>query len=107
MINHPLDHNSQNATLTVEVRFFNKLYDPVAKRMKEHIELPVGSRVRDLVEKLKLTREDIYLVMINGTDVTPGRVGDPVNLIPELEDGDVVALSGPVPMSGGYGSAII
>ncbi len=107
MTNHSIDHNSHDATVTIEVRFFNKLYDPKTKRMKEQVELPAGSRIRDLVELLKLTREDIYLIMINGKDISPGRVGDPVNLVSELEDGDVVALSGPVPMSGGYGSAII
>ena len=107
MTNLPINHNSQDATVTIEVRFFNKLYDPMKKRMKEQVDLPVGSRIRDLVKLLKLTREDIYLVMINGKDISPGRVGDPVNLVPELEDGDVVALSGPVPMSGGYGSAIV
>ncbi|MGH1419121.1 MAG: MoaD/ThiS family protein [Hyphomicrobiaceae bacterium] len=107
MSHYPIDHNSQDATISIEVRLFNKLYDPTQKRIKQHVQLPVGSQISDLIEQLKLTRNDIYLVMINGTDITPGRVGDPINLAPELEDGDVVALSGPVPMSGGYGSAIV
>ncbi len=108
MEHEAFDHNSRGATVSLEVRFFNKLYDYKTNRSgRMNVSLPVGSRIEDLIQYLGLFQKDVYLVMINGRDISPGKVGDPVNLRPQLEDGDVVSLSGPVPMSGGYGSAII
>ena len=45
--------------------------------------------------------------MTNGRDVTPGRVGAPVSSDREIADGDIVALSGPVPYSYGYGAPVV
>ena len=45
--------------------------------------------------------------MTNGRDVTPGRVGAPVNSDREIAIGDIVALSGPVPYSYGYGAPVV
>ncbi len=45
--------------------------------------------------------------MVNGRDVTPSRVGAPVNRNREIADGDVVPLSGPVPYSYGYGAPVV
>ena len=43
--------------------------------------------------------------MVDRRDVTPGRVGAPVNRDHEIVDGDVVALSGPAPY--GYGAPVV
>ncbi len=40
--------------------------------------------------------------MADRRDVTPGRVGAPVNRDHEIDEGDVAALSGPAPYSDGY-----
>ena len=45
--------------------------------------------------------------MVDRRDVTPGRVGAPVNRGHEIVEGDVVALSGPVPYSDGYGAPVV
>ena len=44
--------------------------------------------------------------MVNGRDVTPLLNGG-IETGHLLEDGDVVALSGPVPCSWGYGSPVV
>ena len=45
--------------------------------------------------------------MVDRRDVTPGRVGAPVNRDHEIVDGDVVALSGPAPYGYGYGAPVV
>jgi hypothetical protein len=45
--------------------------------------------------------------LVNGRDITPGRVGDGIRDYHVLDDGDVVALSGAVPYSYGYGSPVV
>ncbi len=45
--------------------------------------------------------------MVDRRDVAPGRVGAPVNRGHEIDEGDVVALSGPAPYSDRYGAPVI
>jgi len=103
-----LGHNSQGLEITVEVRLFNS----VAKHAGEggavrRLTLPAGGRVGDVVAELKIPREKVFLALVNGRDVTPGLVGAEIRTGYELEDGDVVALSGPVPFSYGYGAPVV
>jgi hypothetical protein len=44
---------------------------------------------------------------VNGRDITPGLVGDSIRDYHVLDDGDVIALSGAVPYSYGYGSPVV
>ncbi|WP_156950758.1 hypothetical protein [Terasakiella pusilla] len=46
------------------------------------------------------------MILINGRDISSGRVGD-LNISREIEDGDIVAFSGPVPYSYGYGAPVV
>ncbi len=46
-------------------------------------------------------------VLVNGRDITPGLVGDDIRDYHVLDDGDVIALSGEVPYSYGYGSPVV
>ena len=101
-------HNSQGATVTIESRLFNSLSKYTSSRAwRDEITLPAGSTIADLVDMLGLPKAEIFLVLRNGRDITPGLVGADVNLEPALQDGDVIAFSGPVPYSYGYGAPVV
>jgi len=101
-------HNSSKATVTIESRLFNSLTKYTdAKGWREQITLPAGSTISDVVKSLKLPVLEIFLVLRNGQDISPGEVGDTVNLRAEIQDGDVIAFSGPVPFSYGYGAPVV
>jgi hypothetical protein len=59
------------------------------------------------LEHWGLPKDKVFLVLRNGRDVTPGLVGAEVNVETALEDGDVIAFSGPVPYSYGYGAPVV
>jgi len=109
MSNGSIGHNSANARIAVEVRLFNSLTHfggrdgPV-----QRIELDAGSTVGDVVRRLGLPLSEVFLALRNGRDVSPGPYerGN-VNTEAYLDDGDVIAFSGPVPYSFGYGAAIV
>lgn len=100
--------NSGAATIEVEARLFNSLVrfdgDTLAPR---RLSLPVGATVGDVMERLGVPADQVFLVLVNGRDITPGQVGDAVREGYVLEAGDVVALSGPVPFSWGYGAPVV
>lgn len=101
-------HNSGAAG----VRFTVKLFSTLASRLPgAHrgvgCSLPAGSRIADLLDHLRLARGEVFLVLVNGKDVSPGRVGDPVKLDRLIEEGDVIALTGPLPYSWGYGAPVV
>jgi hypothetical protein len=101
-------HNSEQATVKIEARLFNSLFKYAADRnCRQAVTLPAGSCIGDLAQYLGLPSDEVFLVLRNGRDVTPGLVGDAVNLEPALEDGDVIAFSGPVPYSYGYGAPVV
>ena len=103
-----IGHNSDAARISIETRLFNSLSQYAEPgRWRQSLQLPPGSRVGDLVRLLGLPYAEIFLVMKNGRDVTPGLVGDEVNLDVELSDGDVIAFSGPVPYSYGFGAPVV
>jgi len=77
-----------------------------ANRLNCEITYPVGSTIGDIVKDFNVPLPELFLILVNGRDVAPGVVGD-VRLAHQLEDGDVVALSGPVPYSFGYGAPVV
>lgn len=103
-----IGHNSEAAQISIETRLFNSLSQYAqAGRWRQSLTLPPGSSIGDLVRLLGLPYPEIFLVMRNGRDVTPGLVGDRVSLDVELNDGDVIAFSGPVPYSYGFGAPVV
>ena len=101
-------HNRQGATVVIELRLFNSLVEYAGEQGSHRpLQLVAGSTVGDLVAHLGIPHERVWLVLVNGRDITRGLVGAPVRENHELEDGDVVALSGPVPYSYGMGSPIV
>ncbi|MEQ1714648.1 MAG: hypothetical protein ABL907_01465 [Hyphomicrobium sp.] len=104
-----IGHNSEGQTIRVQVRLFNSLarYTPSAN-FREDIEVPAGASVGLLIDKFKLPVSEIFLVLRNGRDITPGLYqGGVVNVETGLTDGDVIAFSGPVPYSYGYGAPVV
>ena len=104
-----IGHNAEGIVLEVEARFFNSLakysgHDGLCRR----VALPAGARIGDLIAMFKLPLPEIFLVLKNGRDVTPGIYqGGVVNEEVVLEHGDVIAFSGPVPYSYGYGAPVV
>lgn len=104
-----IGHNTSGIVLEIEARFFNSLakysgHDGLCRK----VELPAGAQIGDLIDMFRLPIAEIYLVLLNGRDVTPGLYqGGVVNREVALEQGDVVAFSGPVPYSFGYGAPIV
>lgn len=102
-----LGHNVRNATVRVEVRFFNSLscYSLNGGRPVT-VQIPAGSTVGDVIRRLDIPSAKIYLALRNGRDVTASLYGG-INEDAVLDEGDVLALSGPVPYSWGYGSPVV
>lgn len=103
-----LGHNAGCATVTVESRLFNSMTRYRGDRScRETFTLPAGSTIRDVLALWGLPRREVFLVLRNGRDVTPGLVGAEINVETALEDGDVIAFSGPVSYSYSYGAPIV
>lgn len=100
-------HNIGGATVTVEVRLFNTLYKyGGGNGAVKHIEFPAGSAIGDIIRELAIPLGKIHLALRNGRDVTASLYTD-INTAAVLDDGDVIALSGPVPYSWGYGAPVV
>lgn len=101
-----IGHNAANLTLSVELRLFNRVYRRFGGGvMVRCVELPVGTTLGELVAQAGIPELEVFIAFINGTDASVG----PGALEREraLEEGDVVALSGPVPYSWGYGAPVV
>ena len=104
-----IGHNTSGGTIRVEVRLFNSLSKFTrSETFAEKVDVPAGATVGDLIQRFKLPVPDIFLVLKNGRDITPGIYqGGVVNTEACLDDGDVIAFSGPVPYSYGYGAPVV
>ncbi len=103
-----IGHNSDQIVVTVEARLFNSLgrFAPESGPVQT-LSFPAGSTIGDVIRQLKLPLAEVFLVLRNGRDVSSGLVGGPVNTIAVLDDGDIIAFSGPVPYSYGYGAPVV
>lgn len=104
-----IGHNSGESApaCKVELRLFNSIVKHGRGEPRRLLSLPAGSTVGDVVREVAIPVKDIYLIMVNGRDISKGTLADAVNLDRELEDGDCLAISGPVPFSFGYGAPIV
>ena len=82
------------------VRLFNSLarYDGSGGDGRP-MELEAGSAVADILGRFGIPPGEVFLVPVNGRDITPQPNGG-ARLGFAVEEGDVAALSGPVPYSG-------
>jgi hypothetical protein len=103
-----LGHNSGGVTIEVEVRMFNSIArHGGGNGQGRKLSLPAGTTVGELADRLAIPRDQLFLVLVNGRDVTPGLVGAGIKAYHTIEDGDVVAFSGAVPYSYGYGAPVV
>ena len=103
-----IGHNSQGVTVNVEVRMFNSITRYAnGGGSRRSLSLPAGTTVGELAGQLRIPLDDIFLCLVNGRDITPGLVGDAVREYHPVEDGDVIAFSGAVPYSYGYGAPVV
>ena len=104
-----LGHNVGGATIAIEVRLFNSLTRHAGPEGPvRRLELDAGATVGDVVDLLRLPVADVFLVLRNGRDVSPGIYGGGrVNREAALDEGDVLAFSGPVPYSFGFGAPVV
>lgn len=94
--------------IELKIRFFNSLTRYAGKRNPAALMLPEGSTVGDALERLDVPEQEIFLLTLNGRNVMRGfGFGSGIETERELQEGDVLALSGPVPFSRGYGSPVI
>lgn len=101
-------HNTHGATVTIESRLFNSLTKYRGNRScRESFTFPAGATVRDVLDRWGLPPGEVFLCLRNGRDVTPGLVGARVNVNTVLDQGDIIAFSGPVPYSYGFGAPVV
>ncbi|UCH73171.1 MAG: MoaD/ThiS family protein [Rhodospirillales bacterium] len=102
-----IGHNAGDVTVTIEVRLFNSLCKHAGNRGAVlPLTLPAGSSVGDVLQELVIPPDAVYLVLRNGRDITPSLYRG-INVEAILDEGDVIALSGPVPYSWGYGAPVV
>jgi sulfur carrier protein ThiS len=103
-----LGHNIADMDVNVEVRFFNAIARYAGPQgLRQQMTVPAGTTVGELADRLGVPRKELFLVLVNGRDITPGLVGDDIKDYHVLDDGDVIAFSGAVPYSYGYGSPVV
>ena len=102
-----LGHNLGNLTIEVEVRLFNSLtrFAGTGGPCRTLL-IPAGSTIGDILGQLRIPPGQVFLALRNGRDVTASLYTD-LNTERTVDDGDVVAFSGPVPYSWGYGSPVV
>ena len=104
-----IGHNSQGIKLEIEARFLNSLAKYGGQDGPRcRVTLEAGCTVGDLIKMFRLPLSEIFLVLRNGRDVSPGVYqGGQVNQDVVLDHGDIIAFSGPVPYSFGYGAPVV
>lgn len=103
-----IGHNSGDASMSIEVKLFNSTSRFGGDRGSRFpLEVPVGTTVEELIGRLGIPRQEVFLVLVNGRDITPGLAGKGVRGGYEIEPGDTVAFTGPIPYSWGYGAPVV
>ena len=88
-----LGHNIADMDVNVEFRFFNAIARYAGPRgMRQKMTVPAGTTVGELADRLGVPRKELFLVLVNGPDITPGLVGDDIKDYHVLDDGDVIAI---------------
>ncbi len=92
----------------IEVRLFNSLarYAP-GTGARFALRLPATATVADALARLDVPRERIFVLWLNGLNLKQGVGFDAaIEERRPLANGDVLALSGPVPYSTAYGTPV-
>lgn len=104
-----IGHNAGAVSISVEIRLFNSLTRHAGPEGPvRRLDLSAGATVGDVVDRLRLPVADVFLVLLNGRDVSPGLYGGGmIGRDAVLDHGDVLAFSGPVPYSFGFGAPVV
>lgn len=103
-----IGHNVQGLSIDIEVRFFNSILPYANGRgVRQMLSVEPGTTIADLAARLGIPLEKLFLVLVNGRDVSKGLVGAEIDGRYMVEAGDVVAFSGAVPYSYGYGAPVV
>jgi len=101
-----IGHNSHDIPIIVRAKMFNSIKAPDGGPRLRDIAMQAGDTLGDLVNALGIDKGALFIVWANGRDVSKRMCGD-INLDYVMEDGDEIALSGPIPYSWGYGSPVV
>ncbi len=88
--------------IEIEIRLFNSLQ----KYHLDRLRLTGGSTVGDALRLLGIPDGEIYLTLLNGRNIMQSPSGG-IERQHRLQQGDVLALSGPVPFSRAYGAPVV
>lgn len=100
--------SAPSTVISVEVRLFNAVGKYGNGRTRFSIELPPSATVGDALARVPVPEDEIFLLLHNGRNVMAGfGPSSGIERGHVLADGDVLAFSGPVPFSRGYGSPVI
>jgi hypothetical protein len=92
----------------ITVRFFNSLSRYANGKPQFPLLLKEPRTIGDVVEMLKVPESEIFLLLHNGRNVMQGfGFNSGIEKERVLKEGDILAFSGPVPFSRGYGSAVV
>ncbi len=95
-----IGHHRADAAMEIEVRMFNTMTRYAKGRgARCRLSLDAEATVGDVLSQLGIPSGEVYLVMVNGRQITPRVAGSLVWTSRPLQNGDVVALSGPVPFT--------
>ncbi len=101
-----IGHNSGDVRYTIEVRMFNRISRLFGDgQVKHFLTIDAGTTVGDVLAKLKIPENEVFLAFINGTDIS--HEAGSLRLQLQLEEHDVLALSGAIPYSWGYGAPVV
>jgi hypothetical protein len=94
--------------IEVQVRFYNSLTKYATGGARLSKQLADGATVADALDAIEVPEPEIFLLLHNGRNIMRGfGCNSGIETDQVLTDGDVLALSGPVPFSRGYGSPVI
>jgi len=102
-----IGHNSLDIPIIVRAKMFNSIKAPDGGPRLRDIAMTAGDTLDDLVRVLGIDKDALFIVWANGRDVSKRMCSDGINLDYVIEDGDEIALSGPIPYSWGYGSPVV
>ena len=94
--------------IEIQLRFFNSLVRYAKRGGRVSRQFSAGATVADALDAIEVPVPEIFLLLHNGRNIMRGfGCNSGIETDHVLADGDVLALSGPIPFSRGYGSAVI
>ena len=99
-------HDCADLSIEFELRSFNRIQPPDGDGVvNSKLELAAGSTIGDVLQRFGIPTGELFIALINGRDLSLGP--SELRLERLLDEGDVLALSGPVPHSWGYRAPIV